>query len=161
MVNNPSANEGDIGDAGLIPGSGRSLEEGMATPFHILAWRIPAGQRPSERLLLQVWGCTYYTLLPPSPPNPKLNHGESRRTSQLRRKMPKKLDHVQFRSKHTPRLVGTGADSTAPRRPWKSPAVTRTVRETVRDSSHVCNLPGGTRACSWERCGFQKSWHFS
>ena len=108
MVKNLPASPGDIRDMGLIPGSGRSLEEGMATPFHILAWRIPAGQRPSERLLLQVWGCTYYTLLPPSPPNPKLNHGESRRTSQLRRKMPKKLDHVQFRSKHTPRLVGTG-----------------------------------------------------
>jgi len=28
-------------DLALIPGSGRSLEEGMATPSSILAWRIP------------------------------------------------------------------------------------------------------------------------
>ena len=28
---NPPANVGDTGDVGLIPGSGRSLEEGMAT----------------------------------------------------------------------------------------------------------------------------------
>lgn len=55
-----------------------------------------------------MWGSTYYTLLPSSPPNPKLNHGESTRTLQLRRKMPKKLDHVQLRSKHTPQFVGTG-----------------------------------------------------
>ena len=29
------------GDLGLIPGSGRSLEKGMATHSSILAWRIP------------------------------------------------------------------------------------------------------------------------
>jgi len=29
------------GDVGLIPGSGRSLEKGMATHSSILAWRIP------------------------------------------------------------------------------------------------------------------------
>ena len=28
-------------NAGSIPGSGRPLEEGMATPSNILAWRIP------------------------------------------------------------------------------------------------------------------------
>ena len=28
-------------DAGSIPGSGRFLEEGMATHSNILAWRIP------------------------------------------------------------------------------------------------------------------------
>ena len=34
-------NAGDIRDAGLIPGSGRSLEEGTAIHSSILAWRIP------------------------------------------------------------------------------------------------------------------------
>ena len=29
------------GDAGSVPGSGRSLEEEMATHSSILAWRIP------------------------------------------------------------------------------------------------------------------------
>ena len=32
------------GNLGLIPGLGRSLEEGMATSFSILAWRIPMGR---------------------------------------------------------------------------------------------------------------------
>ena len=31
----------DAGNLGLIPGSGRFLEEGMATHSSILAWRIP------------------------------------------------------------------------------------------------------------------------
>ena len=38
MVKNPPANVGDIKDVGLIPGLGRSLEEGMATHSSILAW---------------------------------------------------------------------------------------------------------------------------
>ena len=37
MVKNPPA---DAEDSGLIPGLGRSLEEGVATHFSILAWRI-------------------------------------------------------------------------------------------------------------------------
>ena len=45
MVKDLPANAGDIKDAGLIPGSGRSLEEGMATHFSILAWRIPMDRR--------------------------------------------------------------------------------------------------------------------
>ena len=32
---------GNMGDLGLIPGLGRSLEKGMATHSCILAWRIP------------------------------------------------------------------------------------------------------------------------
>ena len=40
-VKNPPANAGDTRDAGSIPGSGRPLEEGMATHSSILAWRIP------------------------------------------------------------------------------------------------------------------------
>ena len=41
VVKNPTANAGDLRDAGSIPGSGRSPEEEMATHFSILAWRIP------------------------------------------------------------------------------------------------------------------------
>ena len=45
VVKDLPANAGDIKDVGLIPGSGRSLEEGMATHFSILAWRIPMDRR--------------------------------------------------------------------------------------------------------------------
>ena len=37
-IKNPPAN---AGDTGLITGSGRSSEEGIATHSSILAWRIP------------------------------------------------------------------------------------------------------------------------
>ena len=37
MVKNPPANAGDLRDAGSIPGSGRSLEKGMATPLVFLS----------------------------------------------------------------------------------------------------------------------------
>ena len=36
----------NAGDLGLIPGSGRSPEEGMATHSNILAWRIPWTEEP-------------------------------------------------------------------------------------------------------------------
>ena len=36
----------NAGDLGLIPGLGRSLEEGMATHSSILAWRIPLTEEP-------------------------------------------------------------------------------------------------------------------
>ena len=36
----------NAGDLGLIPGLGRSLEEGMATHSSILAWRIPRMEEP-------------------------------------------------------------------------------------------------------------------
>ena len=36
----------NAGDVGLIPGSGRSLEEAMATQSSILAWRIPWTEEP-------------------------------------------------------------------------------------------------------------------
>ena len=38
----------DITDTGSIPGSGRSLEEGMATHSSILAWRIPRREKPGR-----------------------------------------------------------------------------------------------------------------
>ena len=41
VVKNPPANEGDLRDAGLIPGSGRSPGGGHGNPPSILAWRIP------------------------------------------------------------------------------------------------------------------------
>ena len=39
VVKNLPVNAGDIRDVGFIPGSGRSLEEGMTTHFSILSWR--------------------------------------------------------------------------------------------------------------------------
>ena len=38
----------NAGDPGSIPGSGRSLEKGMATHSNILAWRIPWTEKPSD-----------------------------------------------------------------------------------------------------------------
>ena len=43
MVKNLPASEGDVG---LIPGSGRSPEEEMATHSSILAWGIPWTEEP-------------------------------------------------------------------------------------------------------------------
>ena len=40
VLRNLPASAGDIRDSGSTPGSGRSLEEGMATHSSILAWRI-------------------------------------------------------------------------------------------------------------------------
>ena len=48
MVTNPPANAGDIRDKSLIPGLGRSLEEGMATHSSILDWRIPWTEEPGR-----------------------------------------------------------------------------------------------------------------
>ena len=45
---NPPANAGDMREAGLIPGLGRSLEEGMATHSSILAWKIPRTEEPGR-----------------------------------------------------------------------------------------------------------------
>ena len=46
VVKNSTANAGDVRDMGSIPGSGRSLEKGMATHSSILAWRIPWTEEP-------------------------------------------------------------------------------------------------------------------
>ena len=46
MVKNPPAKAGDVRDVVSIPGSRRSLEEGLATHFSILAWRIPWTEEP-------------------------------------------------------------------------------------------------------------------
>ena len=50
VVKSPPANAGNLRDAGLTPGSGRSpggsLEEDMATHSSIFAWRIPWIEEP-------------------------------------------------------------------------------------------------------------------
>ena len=49
MVRNPPANVGGIRDKGLIPGSGRSLGEGMETHSSILALEIRGVWQASPR----------------------------------------------------------------------------------------------------------------
>ena len=46
VVKNLPANAGDAGHLGLIPGTGTSLEEGMATHSSVPAWRIPWTEEP-------------------------------------------------------------------------------------------------------------------
>ena len=46
VVKNSPANAGDIKDAGLIPGLGRSPGRGTATHSNILAWRILSAEEP-------------------------------------------------------------------------------------------------------------------
>ena len=41
MVKNLPVNAGDVGDAGLIPGSANPLEKEMAIHSSVLAWKIP------------------------------------------------------------------------------------------------------------------------
>ena len=46
VVKNPPANARDVRDMGLIPWSEDPLEEGLATHFSILAWRMPWPEEP-------------------------------------------------------------------------------------------------------------------
>ena len=46
VTKNSPANTGDAGYMGSIPGSGKSLEEEMATHFSILARKIPWMEEP-------------------------------------------------------------------------------------------------------------------
>ena len=48
MVKDPPTNSGDTVDVSLIPGLGRSLEEGMATHSSILVWKIPWTKEPGR-----------------------------------------------------------------------------------------------------------------
>ena len=48
VVENPSANAGDIRDIGSIPGWEAPLEEGTATHSSTLAWRIPWTEEPGR-----------------------------------------------------------------------------------------------------------------
>ena len=54
---NPTANAEGIRDMGSLPGSGRFLEEGLATHSSILAWRIPWTEEPGglQSMGLQSW----------------------------------------------------------------------------------------------------------
>ena len=55
MAKNLLPNAVDISEPeGLIPGSGRSLEEGTPTHSSVLAWRIP---RTEESVGYSPWGC--------------------------------------------------------------------------------------------------------
>ena len=47
MVKKLPANAGDLRDVGSIPGSGRPLEEGMASHSTMFAWRMPRTEEPS------------------------------------------------------------------------------------------------------------------
>ena len=46
VVKKLPANAGDVRDTSSIPGSGKPLEEGMATHSSTLAWRIPWTEKP-------------------------------------------------------------------------------------------------------------------
>ena len=46
MVKNPPANAGDIRDAGLTPGSGRSPGGGHGDSLQYLVWRVPWKEEP-------------------------------------------------------------------------------------------------------------------
>ena len=48
VVKNPPANPGDVRDMGSISESEEPLEEGMATHFSILAWRISWTKEPGR-----------------------------------------------------------------------------------------------------------------
>ena len=53
VVENPPANAGDTGRAGLIPGSGISPGEGNGSHSSILVWEIPWTEEPGG---LRSWG---------------------------------------------------------------------------------------------------------
>ena len=46
VVKNLAANAEDVRDSGSILGLGKPREEGMATHFSILAWRLPWTEEP-------------------------------------------------------------------------------------------------------------------
>ena len=48
VVKNPPDNPEDLRDMSLTPGSEDPLEEGMATPSNIFAWRIPWTEEPGR-----------------------------------------------------------------------------------------------------------------
>ena len=49
VVKTPLANAGDVRDAGSILGWEDTLEEGMATQYSVLAWRISWTEEPDGR----------------------------------------------------------------------------------------------------------------
>ena len=59
MVKNLLATAGDTGDVGSMPGSGGSLEKGMAIHSSILAWRIPWTEEPDRVQSMRLQGVSY------------------------------------------------------------------------------------------------------
>ena len=55
MVRNPPAT---VGDVGSFPGSGRSLQEEMATHSSILAWKILWTEEPGRLQFWKSWDMT-------------------------------------------------------------------------------------------------------
>ena len=55
MVRNPPAT---VGDVGSFPGSGRSLQEEMATHSSILAWKILRTEEPGRLQFWKSWDMT-------------------------------------------------------------------------------------------------------
>ena len=49
-----SGSKESVGNAGLIPGSGRSPKKGMATHSVILAWKIPLTEEPDRLQSMQL-----------------------------------------------------------------------------------------------------------
>ena len=54
MVQNPSANAGDIRDVGSIPGSGRSPGGGIGNPLQYSCLENPNGQRSLATIVQRV-----------------------------------------------------------------------------------------------------------
>ena len=52
VLKDPHAEAGDVRDADLIPGLGRSPGEEMATYSIILVWRIPLSEEPGGLLAI-------------------------------------------------------------------------------------------------------------
>ena len=48
MIKNLPTNSGDIGDTGLIPGSGRSVEEGNGNPLQYFCLENPRDRGPGR-----------------------------------------------------------------------------------------------------------------
>ena len=64
VVKNPPAN---TGDAGLIPGSGRSPGEGICNPSNILAWEIPRSQTQLSGWTTVTWDSWEHWFIPETP----------------------------------------------------------------------------------------------
>ena len=59
VIKNPPASSGDTREVGLIPGSGGSLEDEMATHSRVLAWEIPWTEEPGGLQSMQSWRVGY------------------------------------------------------------------------------------------------------
>ena len=94
VVKNLSANAGDVRDTGMVPGSGKCPEKGMAIHLSILAWRIPWIEEPGRLQSISSVQFSHsvmsdslrphelqHTRPPCPPPTPRV-HSDSRPSSQ-------------------------------------------------------------------------------